>query len=582
MNSLRLIGIAVLAASLGACGDGSAPSGSGGDGGNPPFSDDFDDAALDPAWTVLNGSFSVSGGNLVESGGARFTNTQLVWGGGLTDTPDQFAKLQLVDLGVRSWGFILRYGDSSGHHHEVHLAAESSEWRWELYDPEFVEQVGSCLGGQAPVAGDWLGVAIEEAGTDTKVSVWRWDADPDPGDPDLLANWGTPDCQMRVAPSVDVGGRGMGVRSYTGGSTSPSSIDNWLGGDLLEPIPDAGSARITRILSSAGLGTPDSMLDPDGIAVDSADNVYVAACGLGPSSEGVFKITPDDEISLVLDSTGDGLSGARCPVGIAVDSADNVYVATLLSDNVFRISASGVVTEVLDASGGDVAPLVGPIGVAVDADDTVFVTGYLSNNVFAMTASGEVEVILDASGGGTGTPLELPFGVAVDAAGNVFVAGFGATSDSVFKVAPNRTTSIVLGPAGDGAGNPLQAPHGVAVDAAGNVYVTGNQSDNVFRVTPAGAVTVIADAAGDGAGNPMDNPTSIAVDPAGNVYVAAFFTDNAFQIPPGGTPTEIIDVRGDGTTPYGAPSDFALAIDSLGNVYVAGVQGDAVFRVEPP
>jgi len=34
------------------------------------------------------------------------------------------------------------------------------------------------------------------------------------------------------------------------------------------------------------------MLDPNGSAVDSADNVYVAACGLGPASEGVFRITP--------------------------------------------------------------------------------------------------------------------------------------------------------------------------------------------------------------------------------------------------------------------------------------------------
>ena len=549
------------------------------------FSDNFDAPVLDPAWTTLNGSFSVGGGRLVEEGGARFSNTQLLWDGGLADTADQYAKLELVDLGVRSWGFIQRYGDGSGHHYEIHLSAGSSEWRWELNDPDFVERVGSCAGDTPPSSGDWLGVAVEGAGANTKVSVWRWDSDPDSGTPNPLANWGAPDCQMKVQPSVDVAGRSMGVRSYTGNSWSSSSIDNWVGGDLLESIPDlpeVGTWEITRILSSSGIGTPNSMLDPDGIAVDSADNVYVAACGLGPVSEGVFRITPGGAITQVLDTTGDGVSPASCPVGVAVDSADNVYVATYLSDNVFEISASGVITEVLNATGGGVASLGGPIGVAVDADDTLFVTGHLSNNVFAVTDTGGVQVILDASGGGTGTPLAQPFGVATDGAGNVFVAGFGSTSNSVFRVAPDNSTSIVLGPAGDGAGGPLQAPHALAVDPAGNLYITGNASDNVFKVTPGGVVTVIADLNGDGLGNRMDNPTNIAVDDAGNVYVAAFFSDNAFQIPVGGTPIEIIDATGDGTTAYGGASDFALALDSLGNVYVAGIEGDAAFRITPP
>jgi len=545
------------------------------------FSDDFGGSVLDPAWTTLSGSFSVSEGSLVEGGGSRFTNTQLLWGGGLTDTPDQYAKLQLVDLGVRSWGFILRYGDSSDHHYEVHLPAGDSVWRWELYDPDFVGEVGLCLGDQPPAPGDWLGVAIEGAGANTKVSVWRWDADPDAGAPDPAANWGQPDCQVKLDPSVDVDdGRGMGVRSYTGSATSSSSIDNLTGGDLLEPIPEPQDGSITRILSSVGAGTPGSMRDPSGIAVDSADNIYVAACPISPQSEGVFRITPAGVVTQVLDSTGDGLNSANCPVGVAVDSADNVYVATFLSDNVFQISPSGVVTEVLNASGGDGAVLMGPMGVAMDADDTVYVTGHLSDNVFALPAVGGVQVILDAGGGGTGTPLQGPFGVATDATGNVFVAGFDV--DTVFKVTPANATSIVLGPAGAGAGLPLAAPHGIAVDAVGDIYVTGNESDNVFRVTPSGVVTVIADVTGDGVGSPMDNPTSIAVDDLGNVYVSAFYSNNAFQIPPGGTPIEIIDATGDGTTPYGRPSDFALAIDSLGFVYVGGIDGDAVFRIDPP
>ena len=81
--------------------------------------------------------------------------------------------------------------------------------------------------------GNWLGASVQGAGVNTKVSVWRWDADPDPGAPDPTANWGPPGCEIQVDPAVDVvDGRGLGVRSYTGNSTASSSIDNWTGGDL--------------------------------------------------------------------------------------------------------------------------------------------------------------------------------------------------------------------------------------------------------------------------------------------------------------------------------------------------------------
>jgi hypothetical protein len=217
---------------------GEFPDGMGGCASGQLFSDDFDGDELDPAWTELNGSFSVSGGgHLVESSGVSNSTSELLWGGGLTDWADQYAKLRLVSLGSRSWGFMLRFTDSSGHHYQVHLTAGTSEWRWDLHDSDFVEQIDSCLGDQAPVDDDWLGVAIEGAGPSTKVSVWRWDGDPDPGDPDPLANWGLPDCQMQADPSVDAGGRAMGIRSYTFGSAAPSSIDNWSGGDLLGSIP---------------------------------------------------------------------------------------------------------------------------------------------------------------------------------------------------------------------------------------------------------------------------------------------------------------------------------------------------------
>lgn len=543
------------------------------------FSDDFDGPVLDPAWMELSGSFSVSGGALVEAGGSVFTDAQLLWDGGLTDTADQLAKLQLVDLGVRSWGFMMRFGDSSGHHYEVHLPAGSSEWFWELYDPDIVERVSFCVGDQPPAPGDWLGAAVEGAGANTKVSVWRWDDDPDSGEPDPLANWGLPDCQMKLAPSVDVDGRGIGIRSFTGSATDSSSIDNWTGGDLLESIPDIPDpGSIALILDRTGAGTPGSMVDPDGIAVDSAGNVYVAACGRSTLSTGFFKITPDGDVTQLIDSMGDGVNPFACGVGVDVDSSDNAYVVAFSSDNVFKVTPTGVVTQILDSSGaGTPDSMSGPIGVAISETGDVYVSAFFSDNVHKITPEGDVSLVLDSTGDGMGNSFSGPFEIAADPFGNVFVAANG--SDNVFKISSVGVVSEVIDASGDGT-NLLSGPHGVGCDGAGNAYVSGNVSDNVFRVEPDGTITQIMDITGDGAGNLLDNPTGLKASADGKVYVTAFESDNAFEWD-SGTAKQIISIFGDGVEPFDNPADDSVAIGPNGAVYVTGTESDTVFRVVP-
>ncbi len=66
------------------------------------------------------------------------------------------------------------------------------------------------------------------------------------------------------------------------------------------------SVRRRLILDKNGAGTPNSMQDPDGVALDSQGNLYVSACGMGPSDEGVFRITPDLQITKILGDAGDG------------------------------------------------------------------------------------------------------------------------------------------------------------------------------------------------------------------------------------------------------------------------------------
>ena len=542
------------------------------------YCDDFNRATLGSNWIVDSPSFILASDQLTENSGARYRNAQIRWAGGDTVGVDQYGKLQVNLRQTHAWGFMFRVGGPSGQHYEVQLPAGTAEWRWERYDPSFARRIGDCIGDSALSDGDYLGATVKGAGNDTVVSVWRWSDDPDGGGSvNVGLSWGPPDCVMTQNPQTPVdAGTTLGIRSYTGNSAQNSRADNWCGGDFRGAT--AAGALITRIIDSSGAGTPFSLIDPDGVAVDSAGNVYVASCGLAPGGDGVFKILTDGSKIQLMDTSGDGTNPLACAVGIAVDGSDNVFVVGNVSDNVFKITPAGVATQVIDATGaGAGMGLSGPIGVAVDGSDNVYVSGFLSDNVLRLAPGGAVTQIIDGAGDGT-DDLMSPFGVAADAAGNIYVAGF--SSDNVFKIPPAGPIEQLADAGGDGT-HPLTAPHGIAVDGAGDVYVTGNFSDNVFRISAGPTVTQIADLSGDGV-NVMDNPTGIAVDALDNVYVAAWESNNAFRISTGGTVTQILDSAGDGVNFFLRPADFSVAVGPPGTVYLAGTDADNVFEVVLP
>jgi hypothetical protein len=101
---------------------------------------------------------------------------------------------------------------------------------------------------------------------------------------------------------------------------------------LTLPTAPLFAQSITEIIG-ANYGRLDY---PQGVAADSAGNVYVA----GAYSDNVFKITPGGTITPIIDSTGDGTNRLNYPSAVAFDSADNVYVAGADSNNVFKIAVA--------------------------------------------------------------------------------------------------------------------------------------------------------------------------------------------------------------------------------------------------
>jgi len=340
----------------------------------------------------------------------------------------------------------------------------------------------------------------------------------------------------------------------------------------------AGGSGIEQIIDAAGDGvTP--LADPRIKAVDGAGHVYVVNGTTGD----LFKVLAPGAAVLVLDTSGDGVSGfsGLDPLeGFALDGADNAFAAGTDSDNVFRITPAGGLQEVIDASGDGVHVLDGPRALATDSAGNLFVAGRLSDNVFRIAPGGAIDRIIGASGDGASI-LDDPNGLGVDAAGNAYVAGAG--TDNVFKITPGGAVSLLIDNSGDG-GHPLNgvSGEGFAVDPAGNVYVAGQSSNNVFRVAPDGEITQILEATGDGM-DTLGRPGRISLDGLGNVYVLdvfdAFLDPGVFKITPAGAVTQIIDSSGDGI--HGLNSAFGGVADAGGNFYVGGFDSLNVFRISP-
>ncbi len=198
-------------------------------------------------------------------------------------------------------------------------------------------------------------------------------------------------------------------------------------------------------------------------------------------------------------------SGFSQPLGLARDSAGNVFVADTGNNAVKEILAAGGYTTVNTLGTG----FSSPKGVAVDGAGNVFVADAGNNAVKEIVAAGGYTTVNPLGGSFI---FSGPTGVAVDGSGNVYVADNG--SSSVYEMSPGCTASSCVTTLGSPGG--FGSAAGVAVDASGNVYVAG--SGSVKEMTPGCTSGACVTTLGGG----FNTPIGVAVDAGGNVYVGDY------------------------------------------------------------
>ncbi len=297
--------------------------------------------------------------------------------------------------------------------------------------------------------------------------------------------------------------------------------------------------------------TAATLNQPQGLAFDGAGNLYVADSG----HNRVRKISASGVISTAAGNGVFGFSGdgglataaqLASPVAVAVDSANNLYIADKSNQRVRMVAPSGVISTFAgngvaafsgDGGAATSASLNNPIGVAADSNGAVYVVdqqNFRIRKVFSGTIStfaGAGTPGMSGNGGpATSAQLNNPSSVAIDRFNNVYIA-----EGSDIRAVPGSSSTIVavaggsaFGYSGDG-GSPAAAVFqniaGLALDSAGTSAYIADAGNNRIRKISTGLTTTFAgngtaDFNGDGQATTNANfltPNHVAMDPSGNL-----------------------------------------------------------------
>jgi YVTN family beta-propeller protein len=257
---------------------------------------------------------------------------------------------------------------------------------------------------------------------------------------------------------------------------------------------------ISGYSGDGGLGTGAMLYAPQGVTVDSADNVFIAAT----RNKVIRKVDTSGNITTFATNANFAFL-----LQMSTDSSNNIYVADTGACVVWKITPGGVITIAAgvlftcgyngDGIAATTAQLNGPYSVAFDSAGNMYVTDSANNRVREVNTAGVISTIAgdgncnDTGDGGSATAAELcPNSVAVDKSGTIYVADivFG----NIRKIKGGIITTFAgagYGPYGNVLFNgdglwPLYTnfddPIAIAVDSKGTVYELDDYDHRVRRI----------------------------------------------------------------------------------------------------
>lgn len=292
-----------------------------------------------------------------------------------------------------------------------------------------------------------------------------------------------------------------------------------------------GAASVGEVTTYAGSTVGDADGDrlaakfegPYGLAFDASGNLFVSDV----SNRNIRKIAPSGEVTtFVKRSSTFGTVFLR---DLAMDKGGNLFVTDANAHRIFKVTPAGEMSVFAggalgSADGtGAAAQFNKPDGLAIDAADNLYVADTENHRIRKVTPAGEVTTLAgsaagSADGQGTAAQFHTPQDIALATDGNLYVAD--SDNRSIRKVTPGGavTTFHVLK-------TPFASPVGLAIGPSGHVYALSHFQ--LHKIAPDGTLVTL-NAAGGGTGyqdGPLSqaifiNPRRIVFDAAGDLYIS--------------------------------------------------------------
>ena len=254
--------------------------------------------------------------------------------------------------------------------------------------------------------------------------------------------------------------------------------------------------------NDGGLAINAGVSNPGALLLDGAGDLYIA----DSSNHAIRKLSlATARLTTVAGQlnqqgyTGDGGQATSAtlntPEGLAFDSAGNLFIADTKNGVIRKVDVqTGLISTYAGSRigyGGDGGPastamLNGPWGLASDMQGNLFIADLNNNRIRKVSVEGTITTVVgDGTNGlatdgqvATATTISNPAAVSVDVAGNLYVADSGhnivrkvsATTGVTWAIAgtSNPTFTGDLGPA-TFAG--LYGPYALTLDSQGNLYI---------------------------------------------------------------------------------------------------------------
>lgn len=333
-----------------------------------------------------------------------------------------------------------------------------------------------------------------------------------------------------------------------------------------------------------GIAVKAQIAYPTAVVFDASGNMYIGEYGR------IRKVATDQTVSTVAglgNTVADGpatASGVGANIGLAVDTAGNLYIADADNNRVREVvglnikTIAGTSTMGFTGDGGAAsgAQLNYPTGLALDAKGNLYIADQLNdrirlvNTVLAISTFAGANHYAGDNSSALSALLHLPQHAITDAAGNLYISD--TANSRIRKVTSAGTITTIAGNgicAYTGDNGPAVAaslcfPGQIALDSTNRLYIADSANSVIRRIETNGNITTFA---GTGAfGNGGDNgpataaqfeaPIGLAFDAAGNLYVADEFTNRVRKI---GLDGKITAFAGNGNPTFAGDGGIATA-----------------------